>query len=391
MIKALPKQIDKTIYKLAFRVFTLISVILPVVFLQGCEQISYYGQAIQGHLAIMSSEQDIQQLIDSEETDPKLKERLKEVLSALDYAEQHLAMPQAETNYRSFVQLDRNYPVWSVVAAPDDSLSPRQWCYPFVGCASYRGYYSEQEANDYAQNIFKEGHMDIHVGGADAYSTLGWFNDPVLSTFFRRDEIGLHALIFHELAHQVLYLQGDSTFNESFASAVEETGIELWLKQQPELIERFHIRKERGHQFMTLLKTTRADLEEAYQNHETKEARLNKKRDIINQLTDRYNDLKNTHWNGYNGYDRWFEKPVNNARLALVNTYSQWVPAFKHWIKQCDYNYEAFYQAAETLSEQPLEERTRVLTLYDSAANPTLNDANKTDYPSLPCKYSPNS
>ncbi|GLQ32403.1 aminopeptidase [Litoribrevibacter albus] len=379
---------SKNTNKLAFRVITLTAMFLGVVFLQGCEQISYYSQAVQGHIKIMTSQKPIEELLEAPETSPKLKERLQDVLSALDFAEHQLSITQAQTNYRSYVELNRKYPVWSVTAAPDDSLTPKQWCYPFVGCASYRGYYSEEAAQAYAQTIFNEGHMDVHVGGADAYSTLGWFDDPVLSTFFRRDKIGLHALIFHELAHQVLYLKGDSTFNESFASAVEETGVELWLQEQPELLDTFHQRKVRSADFIGLLKETQQELNTAYQELSTREEKLEQKAKIIEQLQEKYQQLKTTKWDGYTGYDHWFSKPVNNARLALVSTYNHYVPAFKRWIQVCDYNYPAFYEAASVLAEQDKQERERVLTQFESIQHPTNDD--KADAPSLLCKYSPN-
>lgn len=393
---------SKNTNKLAFRVITLFTLLSGVVFLQGCEQIGYYSQAVQGHIDIMLSQEPIDELIDNPEIDPKLKKRLNEVIAALEFAESRLAIPQAQTNYRSFVQLDRSYPVWSVVAAPDDSLSPRQWCYPFVGCASYRGYYSKQAAIAYAQAIANEGNMDTHVGGADAYSTLGWFDDPVLSTFFKRDEIGLHALIFHELAHQVLYLKGDSTFNESFASAVEESGVELWLKERPELVSQYLDRKHRSKDFTQLLQSTRTQLQEIYQSEVSRAEKLKQKEHILSELTKQYEHIKTTRWEGYPGYDRWFEKPVNNARLALVSTYNHWVPAFKQWIQQCEYDFPKFYREAQKLSEQNKEERERVLTLYALKASttnvisqdqinahpsPTVFDT--TDAQPLPCRYSP--
>ncbi|MFC3149823.1 aminopeptidase [Litoribrevibacter euphylliae] len=390
--------------ELAFRVIALFTLTFSVVFLQGCEQIGYYGQAVQGHIDIMFSQESIDNLIDDPKTDPKLKKRLNEVVSALEFAEHELSIPQAQTNYRSFVQLDRQYPVWSVVAAPDDSLTPRQWCYPFVGCASYRGYYSEQAALAYARAIADEGNMDTHVGGADAYSTLGWFDDPVLSTFFRRDEIGLHALIFHELAHQVLYLKGDSTFNESFASAVEESGVELWLKDRPELITKFQARRERSKGFTQLLRATRTKLDSVYQSDLSRNEKLEQKEQILSELTENYKQLKHTQWQDYAGYDRWFEKPVNNARLALVSTYNRWVPAFKEWIQQCNYDFPTFYEEVRKLSEQEKEERERVLNLFtsqssrsnqtdttsqtDTLQSPKASDT--TDAQPLPCKYSPN-
>ncbi|GAA3914939.1 aminopeptidase [Litoribacillus peritrichatus] len=379
---------------LAFRVITHSLALLLVGLLQGCEQIGYYSQAISGHLSIMANQEYIEALINDPNTNEKTKKRMKEVISALDFAEQNLGMPQAQTNYRKFVQLEGKYPIWSVVATPDDSLAPRQWCYPFVGCASYRGYYAQQDAKDYAQQIFEEGNMDVHVGGADAYSTLGWFNDPVLSTFFRRDEVGLHALLFHELAHQVLYLKGDSTFNESFASAVEESAVELWLKGQTDKIKIYEQRRKRSSDFIRLLKSTQSELETLYNSDLSRSEKLKAKATIIQTLKENYQQLKENQWSGYAGYDGWFNKPINNARLALVNTYSQWVPAFKNWIEICEYDYPAFYQAATELSEQPKERRQQVLENYAKKyASHPLNQADSytKDAESLPCKYSPNS
>ncbi len=383
MIRSRLGQFSEISNRLAFRAITLPVLTICVVFLQGCEQIGYYGQAVKGHLSIMSKQENIQELIDAPETETKLKHRLHEVNSALKFAEHNLGMPQALSSYRSFVQLDGKYPIWSVVATPNDSLSPRQWCYPFVGCASYRGYYAKQDAENYALKIQQEGNMDTHVGGADAYSTLGWFDDPVLSTFFRRDEIGLHALLFHELAHQVLYLKGDSTFNESFASAVEDAGVELWLKNQPNKLKTYKVRQKRSEDFLKLLENGRADLEAIYSSDIHQAEKLRQKQVAIDKLKQAYNELKIKHWDDYKGYDHWFSKPINNARLALVNTYSQWVPAFKLWILACDSNFPAFYESVALLSKQPKEERERVLNSFNQAAS------YREDAALLLCKYSP--
>lgn len=392
-------QFCNFIDKLTVRVITLISLVLIIISLSGCEQMMYYGHTVHGHFSLMSNQESITDLINNEKTEEPLKNQLRAVTEALSYAEHRLAMPQAKDSYQNFVHIDKSYPAWSITVTPDDSLTPEQWCYPFTGCMSYRNYYDLTTVEEFASQLSKETLYDSYISGVDAYSTLGWFNDPVLSSFFKRDKTDLFGLLFHELAHQTLYIQGDTTFNESFASAIEETGVELWLRKQPNLMAQYKERKAYAAKFIEILRNTRNQLELTYSSNKSRAEKLNAKEKIIEDLKKTYEEVKVSQWDGYSGFDGWFEKPVNNARLALVNTYTRWVPAFKNWIKACNYDFPKFYQAAKELAEQDQAERHRVLNLYSPYPSSlsalevkrTLSKASYTKDASSPlCKYSPN-
>jgi predicted aminopeptidase len=204
------------------RLVKVAALLLVSLLLLACETVGYYSQAVRGQLAIVLGRQDIERLLQDETLDPLLAERFHELLSIREFAASELALPVAG-NYSSYVDLGREHVVWNVFAAPEFSVDPLNWCYPIAGCVSYRGYFSKQAASRYAGQLADEGY-DVYTGGVDAYSTLGWFDDSLLSTVLDRDSYQLAGLIFHELAHQVLYLPGDTTFNESFATAVERAG-----------------------------------------------------------------------------------------------------------------------------------------------------------------------
>ena len=194
--------------------------------LSACTAIDYYGQSISGHLGLMAKRTEVTKLIADEQTDENLKKELQTVLDIRAFASTELALPDNHS-YRSYVDVGESYVLWNVVATGEFSLTPKNWCYPFAGCVAYRGYYAETDASAFADSLKDQG-LDVFVGGVRAYSTLGWFDDPVLNTMLDRPFTYLAGVIFHELAHQQVYIKDDTTFNESFAVAVEREGVRRW-------------------------------------------------------------------------------------------------------------------------------------------------------------------
>jgi predicted aminopeptidase len=257
-----------------------------------------------------------------------------------------------------------------VVATPELSLKPLQWCFPVAGCVDYRGYYSKADAQDYARELRADGH-DVEVGGVAAYSTLGWFSDPLISTFINYPDGELARMLFHELAHLVVYVGGDSQFNESFASAVEEVGVERWLtrfgnQSMRDAYDRYWARKR---DFHALLLRSRKELEQAYKSHMPDADKRAVKARVFARLKEDYQVLKQS-WGGYAGYDKFFAEPLSNAHLASIATYSDFVPAFKVLLRR-ERTFPAFYRAVRRLADLDKDERHRIL----KALGATFHDA----------------
>lgn len=337
------------VHRSAFALAALVSLVLP-----GCG--GFYYQAVTGHMDLMADRRPIEEVIEDPQTSEALAARLRLIQAARRFAVDALSLPDNDS-YTSFVQLDRPYVVWNVFAAPELSLEPRQWCFPVAGCVVYRGYFKEASARRYADRLARDG-WDVFVGGAAAYSTLGRFDDPVVSTMLRWDDTGVVAILFHELAHQRLYVPGDSAFNEAFATAVEEFGIERWLdsRSDPEALDRYRIGKARENAFNRLLWQTREALVEVFASEAPEESMRREKRRVFETLRERYQTLR-TSWGGYAGYDAWFESELNNARLIPVTTYQRLVPAFRALLRRSDGDLEAFYRECQLLADLPGEER----------------------------------
>ncbi len=327
--------------------------------LGGCAEIGYYAQAAHGELSILSSAKAIPDVLDDPQTDGKLKERLQKVQQIRAFAVSELALPD-NGSYKSYADLHRAYVLWNVIATPELSLKAKQWCFPVAGCVSYRGYYSQADADAFADGLRHEGY-DVMVGGVPAYSTLGWFNDPVLSTFINDSDAELARMIFHELAHQSVYVKGDSQFNEAFATSVEEAGLAQWLdKNGDEKLRRLYAGRERREtDFLALLLRTREKLEADYASNATDDEKRAKKAEIFAELQQEYLGVKSS-WGGYTGYDAWFARPLNNANLALLATYHDYVPAFRALLQQSG-SYIRFYDAVRELAKLDIDERHRRL------------------------------
>jgi predicted aminopeptidase len=337
--------------------------------LAGCSTLGYYTQAAQGQLELLSDSKPIDDWLADPATTPGLRHRLETARQIRRFAVRELGLPD-NSSYKNYASLSRQYVLWNVVATPELSLSPLQWCFPVAGCVNYRGYYDKAAAQDYARELRADGN-DVEVGGVTAYSTLGWFSDPIISTFINYPDAELARMLFHELAHQVVYVAGDSQFNESFASAVEEEGVERWLDKfgTPVIREAYDRYWSRKRDFTGLLLAARKELEQVYKSPLPDAGKRQAKARIFARVKDDYLVLKQN-WGGYAGYDKFFAEPLSNAHLASIATYSDFVPAFKALLKR-ERNFPAFYNAARRIADLDKAERHRVL----KALGATVQDA----------------
>jgi len=316
--------------------------------LSSCSSLSYYTQAAQGQLELLADARPIDDWIADSTTNDKLRHRLEAARQIRRYAIQEMKLPN-NGSYTNYTSLKRPYVLWNVVATPELSLKPLQWCFPVAGCVNYRGYYSKNAAQAYARQLRAQGH-DVEVGGVSAYSTLGWFNDPLISTFINYPDAELARLIFHELAHQVVYVAGDSQFNESFASAVEQAGVEAWLERfgNPAMSLAYERYKTRKTDFLALLVRYRSELERTYKSMVPDEVKRATKARLFIALKEDYQVLK-ANWGGYAGYDRFFAEPLSNAHLASIATYNDFVPAFRNLLRR-EKTWAGFYRAVNRLA-----------------------------------------
>jgi predicted aminopeptidase len=332
------------------------ALLLVVASAAGCSSVGYYFQAVNGQMELARKARPIPDVISDPGTTAELKARLGQITQMRDFASQELHLPN-NGSYRRYADIGRPFVVWNVFAAPEFSVKARQWCFPFAGCVDYKGYFSKSGAEQLAGESRAQ-HYDVFVGGVPAYSTLGWFDDPVLNTFVRYPDAEIAGLMFHELAHQLLYVKGDSTFNESFAVTVERTGVERWLAaygteaQQRELVQE----RSRHQAFVELVVKYRARLEELYGERLDPEAMRARKQEILSQMVAEYGRLRQS-WGGFAGYDGWFEQPLNNAQLASVAIYTQLVPAFERILRNNGGDLQRFYAEVKRLAALPKQQR----------------------------------
>jgi len=327
--------------------------LLLVTMLNGCTTIGYYSQAAGGHMSLMMSGRPVARVITDNSTSPELRDKLSVSRQAREFAAQRLALPVGDA-FDEYVNLDRPWVVVNLVAAPEFSLEPHRWCYPVLGCQAYRGYFNLDDARQ-EQALFRARGFDTFIGGVTAYSTLGWFDDPLHTGFTSLPEDQMVALMFHELAHRVVYVADDTTFNESFATAVELEGLRLWLSQRgkPEQFQQALNRLARRNQSLALVQDFSARLEALYalRGSVTDDRLRTRKADLLDQLAQAYQQLS-ADWSGPGPFG---PAPItlNNANLALFRQYNQQVPAFRQLLRENNYNFSRFYQAVRKLSEQP--------------------------------------
>lgn len=336
----------------------------------GCGTPSYYLQAIGGQLELWREARPVEEVAAGSASAPELRRKLERAQAIRDYASRELGLP-ANGSYRKYADLGRPYVVWNVFAAPRLSIEPKQWCFPVAGCVSYRGYFALADAEALAAELRAQGY-DVHVGGVPAYSTLGWFDDPLLNTFIHYPEPELARLIFHELAHQVAYAGDDTEFNESFATVVELVGVERWLAADgsPEQRAQFRQAQTRRQDFLALVTGARARLEALYGSEILPLQMEQEKARILAGLGEDYRTLKAEKWNGYAGYDRWFGQEINNATLASIGLYTALVPAFRALLAQERGELPRFYARVEELAALPKPARDERLAALAARGQP---------------------
>jgi predicted aminopeptidase len=343
---------------------------LPLVLaglLAGCSTVGYYYQSARGQLDLMCRARDIDQVLKDDEVAPELRDRLERVVEIRRFASQWLQLPDNDS-YREYADLEREYAIWNVFAAPELSVEPHRWCFPIVGCVVYRGYFEEDAARRYARTLHEKD-LETFVAGVPAYSTIGWFDDPVVSTVMHYPEADLAGLVFHELAHQVAYAKGDSIFNESFATAVEIEGVERWLMDQgrQEDIAAYRLRRQRDTAVVALILEYRRRLEAAYASNHDRAWKLDRKAALIAELRERYQELV-AGWDGYQGYRRWFDEKLNNAHFVVIAAYHDKVGAFQALLERSGGDLAEFYETVRELADKPLDERNDYLDRIEAGA-----------------------
>ena len=328
--------------------------IATMVLLCGCSSLSYYGQLASGQLKLLQAREPVEDIISDPGRDPKLRQRLAYAQQARTFASAHLHLPDNKS-YRLYADLGRPYVVWNVFATDEFSLDPVTHCFPIAGCVAYRGYYSLGGARGEAA-LQRQAGKDVYMSGIEAYSTLGWFNDPILSSMLGWGDERLATLIFHELAHQRFYVKDDTEFNESYASFVEQEGTRQWRASRglaPESVSQ----STRRDQFIRLVLDTRERLKTLYSQPLTAEVMRERKAAEFERLRHEYRQVRDEQWRGDKRFDGWINSPMNNAKLLPFGLYDQWVPAFEALFKQVKGDWPEFFEAVETLGDLPAKER----------------------------------
>jgi predicted aminopeptidase len=343
------------------RVFRLLAAVIVASGVAGCTSVSYYAQSLEGHVEIMAARKNVGRLIRDPSTPKALRAKLTRASAIRRFATDELALPD-NSSYRSYVDIHRDAVTFAVFAAPQFSLTPVTWCFPVFGCVPYRGYFSPKSAAETAAELQRKG-LDVYVSGVTAYSTLGWFSDPLLSTMLRQDDTYIASLIFHELAHQKIYVNNDSAFNEAFAVSVETSGTRKWLRAMGNSagLRRYETNRKRSADFLRLIAQTRDELRQVYGSPRDPEQMAAAKAAAIDRLRMRYRHMRDKQWAGYRGYDAWFDRPINNAKLAASAVYGEQVPAFLRLLDLCGGDYPRFYASVRRIGNLSAPERAQTL------------------------------
>ncbi|NYH08862.1 putative aminopeptidase [Pseudomonas moraviensis] len=329
-----------------------------ILLLNGCSSLSYYSQLASGQLQLLRAREPVAKVIADPARDAKLRTHLAQSQKARAFASEHLHLPDNQS-YRLYADIGRPFVVWNVFATPEFSLSPQNHCFPIAGCVAYRGYYSQSAARGEAAIQRLQG-MDVSIGGVEAYSTLGWFNDPILNSMMGWGDERLATLIFHELAHQRFYVQDDTEFNESFATFVEQEGTRQWRAFRNLPPENDSKLKQRD-QFIQLILDSRSRLEKLYAQPLATAQMRERKAAEFERFRQDYRAMRDGQWAGDKRYDAWVNAPLNNARLLPFGLYDQWVPAFAALFRQVEGDWVRFYTEVEKLGGLPVVERKSAL------------------------------
>jgi predicted aminopeptidase len=331
--------------------------------LAGCQAVEYYWQGAAGQVDLLTHARPISEVV-ATTSDNALKDRLSRAQAIRAYASRELALPD-NLSYTRYTDVGRPFVVWNVFATPELSLAPKQWCYPVTGCVAYRGYFAEADARAEAARLAADG-LDVHTSGVPAYSTLGYFDDPVLSTFIRYREVDLARLIFHELAHQIVYAKDDTSFNESFAVSVEEEGLRRWLKAQkgePDAAklaaDAARTTRQRS-EFRELVGTTRDRLQKIYASDVSDDVKRAEKARAFAAMRAAYEPIK-AEWGGGPLFDRWFADGANNAGIVAAGLYADRVAQFTALLAREGGDLPRFYARVAELANLPKSERNEFL------------------------------
>lgn len=327
--------------------------------------VPFYWQAVSGQLELLRKREPFAEVIADPAVTSEVKTALGHIATIRTFAIDTLLLPD-NGSYTTYADLERDYVVWNVVATPEFSIEPEQWCFPFAGCVSYRGFFDRRRAEKFQQRLVDE-QFDTYSSGSSAYSTLGYFADPVLNTMVDSRAEALAALLIHELAHQRLYVAGDSELSEAFASTVEEYGTRRWLQERAdtEALARYSARLAERAVFAELVSAQQQRLAEIYAASGLADAMRVAKSTAFAQMQKDYASERDA-GRISDAYDPWFAQPLNNATLAAVATYRRWVPALRHRLQSV--GLEAFYADVEALAEHDAEARLVALDAWDAAA-----------------------
>lgn len=364
-------QENKLKIKRPISTFSLIagySLIAGLMMVTGCSQLGYYAHCTQGHLALLTGRTPIAKLLSDPATSDKLAEQLREFSRIRDFAGTELQLPD-NGSYQSYSDLQRPFATWNVVAAGEFGLQPLRWCFPVAGCLPYQGFFDRQRAESFAVELNKQGY-DTYLYGVAAYSTLGWFDDPVLNTFLSRSPADRAGIIFHELAHQQLFLKNDPDFSEGFAMAVEQLGVEQWLAHNgsPGAADNYQRQLQMEEDFTKLLSKLRQQLADLYRQPLCSDCKRQGKTRLLASFIAEYDRWKKER-GGDCAYDEWVSDQFNNAKLASVNTYYQTVAGFRSLFAQQGHDFARFYQAAREISDLPENERIERLQHLEQTAH----------------------
>jgi predicted aminopeptidase len=326
--------------------------------LSGCAGVSYYSQLASGQLQLLRAREPVAEVVADPSRDPMLRAHLVQSQKARTFASHQLHLPDNQS-YRLYADIGRPFVVWNVFATPEFSLTAQNHCFPIAGCVAYRGYYSQSAARGEAALQRLKG-MDVSIGGVEAYSTLGWFNDPILSSMMGWGDERLATLIFHELAHQRFYVKDDTEFNESFATFVEQEGTRQWRASRG-LAPDNGAQAQQRDLFIQLVLDTRTRLEKLYALPLPTDQMRQRKAAEFERLRLEYRQLRDSRWAGDKRYDAWINAPMNNARLLPFGLYDQWVPAFAALFRQEGGDWLKFYAAVEQLGAMPVDKRKAAL------------------------------
>lgn len=335
--------------------------------LAGCSTMGYYAHLAAGEMAVLRARVPIEQVIANPDVDPALRARLELALRARAFASDTLKLPRNKS-YTTYADIHRPFVMWNVFATPALSLKPVEHCFLFAGCVAYQGFYHHNRAETLADKLKRKGD-DVWIGGVPAYSTLGHFADPLLSSMDRWSKDEMIGTIFHELAHQQFYVKGDTAFNESFATFVQREGLREWHADShlppPDPSE-----AERRRQFTELALATRGKLKALYASDVADAVKRERKARIFADMHRDYEHLRNTAWHGYAAYDRWFDTPPNNAKLLPFGLYDRGVPAFAALFKRCNGDWTRFYAEVRRIGNEAASQRDDFLG--NPAAHPNV-------------------